>query len=219
MNVVDLSMPIQPHWRWNVNTSLALDHQKGDPFQATVLSVPMHAFTHIDTPLHIEPGRTPIDQVAVDRLCGPAAILDLSSKDANQPITVEDVKNSGSHIEEGDIVILKTAWDLKRDWLTKAYWLESPYVDEAAAFWLGQQPIKAIGFDFPQDYAIREIPRRHPPADEMPTHHLLLRKGVFLIEYLCNVHLLSSTRVTVYALPLKVKNSEGAPARVIAVTD
>jgi len=53
----------------------------------------------------------------------------------------------------------------------------------------------------------------------MPTHHLLLRKGIFLIEYLCNVDQIGSGRAAVYALPLKVLQSEGAPARVIAVID
>jgi arylformamidase len=219
MSIIDLSMSIQTHWRWRIETSLALDHSKGDPFQATVLSVPMHAFTHVDTPLHIEPGRITIDKVPLDRLCGSAAVLDLTGKSANEPITAQDLKKSGAHIGEGDMIILKTAWDLKRDWLTKEYWLEAPYVEEEAARFLAQLPIKAVGFDFPQDHTIREIPRRHPAAAEMPTHHLLLRKGVFLLEYLCNVHQILSDRVTIYALPLKVKNAEGAPARVIAVTN
>lgn len=219
MKIIDLSMSVQPHWRWKVQTTLAMDHQKKDPFQVTVLSAPLHAFTHIDTPLHIEPDKITIDRVSLDRLCGPAAVVDLSDSEANTPITAEDLEKKGGHIADGDIVLLKTAWDRKRDWLTKAYWLEAPYVREDAAEWLARLPIKAVGFDFPQDYAIREIPARHPPADEMPTHHFLLRKGVFLIEYLCDLHRIDTDRTTVYALPLKVKDGEGAPARVIAVMD
>jgi len=219
MKIIDLSMTLQPHWRWNIQTKLAMDHKKNDPFQVTVLTLPMHAFTHVDTPLHIEPGKITIDRVPLDRLCGPAAIVDLSAFGANTPITAQDLEQKGGHIAEGDIVILKTAWDRKRDWLTKEYWLDAPYVREDAAEWLARRPIKAVGFDFPQDFAIREIPARHPPATEMPTHHLLLRKGIFLIEYLCNVDQIGPDRATVYALPLKVKQSEGAPARVIAVID
>ncbi|RJQ64696.1 MAG: cyclase family protein [Desulfobacteraceae bacterium] len=219
MKIIDLSMSIQPHWRWNIQTRLAMDHKKNDPFQVTVLTIPMHAFTHVDTPLHIEPDRITIDQVSLERFCGTAAILDLSDIESNMPITAGELEKKGGHISPGDIVILKTAWDLKRDWTQKEYWLEAPFVREDAAEWLAGRDIKAVGFDFPQDYAIREIPARHPPADEMPTHHLLLRKGVYLIEYLCNVHQIASDRATVYALPLKVKESEGAPARVIAVVD
>jgi len=219
MKVIDLSMSIQPHWRWKVETSLAMDHAKGGPFQVTVVSLPVHAFTHVDTPLHIEPGRETIDQVPLERLCGPAAVVDLTPKGPNEPITAREVQEKGRHIAEGDIVLLKTGWDLKFDYLTRDYWLQAPYVEEGAALWLAGLPIKAVGFDFPQDYTIREIPKRHPGAEEMPTHDLLLRKGIYLIEYLCNLHTLSSERVAVYALPLKVKDGEGAPARVVAVTD
>ena len=73
MPLIDLSMSIQPHWRWQIGTSRALAHEKGDPFQATVLTVPLHAFTHVDTPLHIEPGRVTVDRVAV-LLAAPGAL-------------------------------------------------------------------------------------------------------------------------------------------------
>lgn len=219
MKIVDLSMIIQPHWRWNVGLNLAMEHSKGDPCQATVASLPMHAFTHIDTPLHIEPDRITMEEVELDSLCGPAAVVDLAPKEANEPITVDELKAKGGHIAEGDIVILKTDWDLKRDYLTREYWLEAPYVEEEAAAWLADQPIKAVGFDFPQDYTIREIPGRHPGPEEMPTHHLILRKGIYLFEYLCNVHQLTSPRATVFGMPIKVKGAEGAPARIAAVMD
>jgi arylformamidase len=74
-----------------------------------------------------------------------------------------------------------------------------------------------VGFDFPQDFSIRDIPERHPPLEELTTHHLILRKGIYLIEYLCNLHQVHADRIQVYALPLKVLGAEGAPARVIAV--
>jgi len=119
----------------------------------------------------------------------------------------------------GDIVLIHTAWDLKRDWKTREYWTEAPYVDEEAALWLASQKVKAVGFDFPQDYAIREIPSRHPDVTEMPTHNLILRKGIYLLEYLCNIHLIRSKRTTLFALPLKLAGGEGAPARVVAVEE
>jgi kynurenine formamidase len=95
--------------------------------------------------------------------------------------------------------------------------LEAPYLNRRAAAWLSEQPIKAVGFDFPQDYVIREIPERHPSAAEMPSHDLILRKGILLIEYLCNLHRIQAKRVELYALPLKVAGAEGACARVVAV--
>ena len=53
----------------------------------------------------------------------------------------------------------------------------------------------------------------------MPAHNLILRKGIYQIEYLCNLHRIDAKRVTLIALPLKLAGSEGAPARVIALLD
>jgi len=172
----------------------------------------------VDAPLHIEPGRESIDRVPLDSLCGPAAVVDLTPVKANQVIGRELLRARSGHVQKGDILILKTCWDQQRNWTTREFWLEAPHLHEEAAAWLAEQPVKAVGYDFPQDYAIREIPQRHPQVSEMPTHHLVLRRGIYMIEYLCNLHLINQERVTIYALPLKVLGSEGACARVVAVT-
>jgi len=219
MKLIDLSLTIEPHWRWAIEQKQTLSHSAGDPYQATVISLPVHAFTHVDTPLHITPGKIAIDEVPLENLAGPAAVLDLTYVKANQEIDRSDLQKVGGHIQKGDIILLKTAWDQKRKPMSRQYWTEAPYVGEEAAIWLAEQPIKAVGFDFPQDYVIREIPQRHPRPEEMPTHHHILGKGIYLIEYLCNLHQIKKERITFFAVPLKVRNAEGAPIRALAMLD
>ena len=216
MKLIDLSMSIQTHWRWPVKLEFLQSHEKGTDFQVCALNLSMHTFTHVDTPLHVMPNQITIDQVSLDQLAGPAAILDLKVG-PNQPITEEVLKKAGGHIKPGDIVLLKTGWDLQRDWMTREFWTEAPYVDEKAATWLVGQKIKAVGFDFPQDYHIRDIPARHPRVEELTTHSIILRRGIYLIEYLCNLHQIKVDRAEIFALPLKIAGAEGAPARVVAV--
>jgi kynurenine formamidase len=217
MGLIDLSMTVQPMWRWPVEIELTKDMGRGDPYRVTSLKTTMHAFTHIDTPLHIEPGRETIDEVDLQRLCGPTAVVDLTPVSPNQEISKDFLVARASHILPGDIVLLKTCWDLARDHTTRGYWLDAPYLGRDAAEWLATLQIKAVGFDFPQDEVIREIPARHPDAAEMPTHDLILRNNILLIEYLCNLDRIKTSRVELYALPLKVKGGEGGCARVIAV--
>lgn len=217
MKIIDLSMTIRPIWRWPAGIRLVKDMEKGDPYRATSLDTGMHFFTHVDTPLHIEQHRESIDQVQLERLCGPASVIDLSPVSPNLEITAEALRGRADHLRQGDILLLKTCWDLERDCTSREYWSEAPYLNAEAAAWLSSLPLRAVGFDFPQDHVLREIPGRHPSAEEMPTHDLILRKGILLIEYLCNLHQITSNRVEVFALPLKLAGAEAGCARVVAV--
>jgi arylformamidase len=218
MAIIDLSMTIQPTARWSVEISADRDFDRGDSYRSTSTRLPMHAFTHVDAPLHVESGRESIDRVPLDRLCGSAAVVDLRPVTPNEEIEQDRLEACSVHAQQGDILILKTCWDQQREPTSREFWSEAPYLHEEAAAWLSNQPVKAVGFDFPQDYAIREIPQRHPEVSEMPTHHLVLRKGIYMIEYLCNLDRVKQERTTIYALPLKVLGSEGGCARVVAVT-
>ena len=210
-------MTISPMWRWPNRLEVVKDFNLEDPYRVTAMKLPMHSFTHIDTPLHIEPNRQTIDQVELDRLCGTALIADLGPVTANQEIDGIHLRSSCRGLQPEDILILKTGWDSKRDYTSKRYWSDAPYISRDGAEWLAGQNIKAVGFDFPQDKVIREIPQRHPPVTEMPTHDVLLRNGIYLIEYLCNLSNLKESRINLFALPLKIKGAEGACARVVAV--
>ena len=132
MRLVDLSMKIQPMWRWPVESKLIKDIHRGDPYQVTSVSTSMHAFTHVDTPLHIEPGRESVDEVDLSRLCGPAAIINLTPVAANQQLGYDYLKQRARHVKEADVVILKTCWDSMRDYTTESYWHDAPYLSTEA---------------------------------------------------------------------------------------
>lgn len=219
MKLIDLSMTIEPHWRWPIQPELAMDHATGGPYMVTKLNIPMHAFTHVDTPLHMEPEKITVDKVPLDAYCGPAAVLDLTFVRPNQGITAEDLRRASGHLEPGDIVLLATGWEETCPTTIREHWSEAPFVTEEAARWLGEQEIKAVGFDFPQDELLREIPKRHPPREELPTHYHILGKGIYLIEYLTNLGSLAGQRVLFFAPPLKVAGAEGALTRALAVVE
>ena len=218
MHIVDLSMTVAPMWRWPGELEAVKDFSAGDPYMVSAMQMVMHAFTHIDTPLHIEPDRETIDQIDLAKLCGPAYLADLSDIEPNQEVGPELLAAHCQGLLDDDILLVKTCWDLQRDCTSKQYWQDAPYINEAGAAWIARRNVKAVGFDFPQDKVIREIPQRHPSSEEMPTHNLILRKGIYLIEYLCNLGALRENRVQLFALPMKIKGAEAACARVAAVT-
>ena len=215
--IVDLSMPIEDHFRWPVGRSQNGDLEAGDLYQITRLDWIVHGFTHIDAPRHMVAGGDTTSEVALDRTIGAAAVLDLSGIAPKTEITAEMLTAAGGHLEAGDIALVKTCWEDVHSHRTPEYWTEAPYLSAEACRWLLAREIKALAVDFPQDYPIRGLlDGKQAPIEAFVSHDILLRNGVILIEYLTNLGAVSGPRTTLFALPLKIPNADGAPARVIA---
>lgn len=216
--IIDLTVSIEPHFRWPMERSLKSDFDEGSQFQITWLGLVVHGFTHMDSPRHMVPGGDTSTEVPLEATIGDAAVVDISDVEPCQEISADLLAERGAHIAAGDIVLLKTCWDERRDLHTKEFWTDSPYLSRGACEWLLERKIKALAPDFPQDYPIRGLlGGKTAPIEDFVSHDVLLRNGVILIEYVCNFGALTKPRTTVYALPLKLPDSDGCPARVIAV--
>jgi arylformamidase len=177
----------------------------------------VHSFTHVDAPRHILADGFTTSDITLDHITGRAVIIDLAGIAAKTEITDATLRSASGSIERGDMVLVKTCWDDTMSIQLPEFWKEAPYMTREASKWLLEQGVKAVGFDFPQDYPIRGLlDGRVSEMHEMVTHDILLRNGVILIEYLCNLRSLVSDLAEVVALPLKLPDSDGAPARVIA---
>jgi kynurenine formamidase len=92
---------------------------------------------------------------------------------------------------------------------------------DGAAEFLHGRGIKAVAFDFPQDYCIRFFltGETRPPLPEHVTHYRLLARGVVMFEYLANTGALKAPRNQFVGLPIRLPDSDGSPARVIAIEE
>jgi kynurenine formamidase len=218
MNIIDLTMPISDHFRWKVERKLASDFAKGDQFQATWAGWPMHGFTHMDAARHILPDGFTTDEISLDRVTGAASVIDISELAPDSVISDSHLSQRGAHVQEADIILLAADWDRRRSIETPEFWTDAPSLSRSACEWLLERRPKAVGFDFPQDRPIRNLLHGQvDPLKDYVSHDVLLRNGVILIEYLCNLAAIPSQRTTIFALPLKLPDADGAPARVIAV--
>lgn len=217
---IDLTMPIEDHFRWSVERRLVSDHDKGDPFQVTWLGFAVHGFTHVDSPRHYFPDGKTTDDLTLERTVGKAAVIDLQEIAADEEISAEMLARHGDHVVADDIIVIKSCWGQKRSARTPEFWTESPYLSRAAASWLLDREPRAVAFDFPQDYCIRLLLKGEvAPIEEHVSHDLLLRNEVTLIEYLTNTQGLTAPRVNFCCLPLKLPGADGAPARAMAWLD
>jgi arylformamidase len=220
MKMIDLSMTIRPHWRWPVETKLRHDFGESD-FRVSIAQLPAHAYTHVDTPLHVRPDGTPLEKLPVDAYSGSAAVVDLSQLvRANEGISAAALAAQGDHVRAHDIIVLKTCWDTHFSPYSEDYWRQAPFVTDDGALWLKSKNPRVVAFDFPQDYAIKDVTRKTPVTlDASTTHKHLLIDGVLFVEYMMNLAAVTRPRITLIALPLKVEGFEGCPARVVAVED
>tara|TARA_A100001037_G_C15154015_1_gene642316 strand:- start:11089 stop:11775 length:687 start_codon:yes stop_codon:yes gene_type:complete len=181
----------------------------------TKLTLPTHIGTHVDAPYHfIESGET-LENVALEKFIGPGLLLDL--RETWRPktgITLEHLQTSlnGRFINGDDIVVLFTGWTSSNSGKSN-YYSEGPYLSNEAATFLVDQKTKAVAIDFPID--------KHPPTpnstiNDFPVHRILLGAGIPIIENLINLHLLTDTKFTLSALPLKLKGGDGSATRAVA---
>jgi len=218
MQYIDLSYPIRKHWRWLYHKTYDRDILMGGPLREEILYMAVHCFTHIDPPGHVDINKPTIDQIPLSDLVGVAKILDFSDANECEEITGSALEARGRHVCEGDIVIIKTCHGLKYTLDEKEYWFRSPYMAQSAGLWLVEKKVRAVGFDFPQDYVLREFFTGNiPPVEQMHMHNILLNNGIIQIEYLTNLHQITEEEIMIYAIPLRLEGVAGSPARVFAV--
>jgi kynurenine formamidase len=218
MRIVDLSMPIEAHFRWPVEVAVKGDIAAGDQFRVSKLSMTCHGFSHVDAQAHVIAHSPTIEATALERVVGPARVLDLRDVAPNQAIDAGRLAAADPGGKDGEILILSSGWDTKRDYRTREFWLDAPYLTRDAAVWLEARKPTALAFDFPQDYPIRLLlDDKHVPFDQHVTHDVCLRAGITLIEYLVNTSALAGPRTFLCAAPLKLPNADGSPARIYAI--
>lgn len=214
MKIIDFSYVIEngmptcgTSWHENVNIrQLGKISEVGRNTHSILLG--SHTGTHMDAPYHfIECGRT-IESTPLDVICGEISIVDFSSLKAGSIVTMSDV----SELKITERMLFRFDWFKK--WKTADFYKSFPYFSEDAVDFLIKNGIKFMAMDTPSPDNGSNI----NSIDDSPNHKNLLRNNVVIVEYLTNTDLIDCQKVyNIYALPLKVKNSDGSPCRVILV--
>ena len=175
------------------------------------LSFGTHTGTHIDAPLHFVKQGTDVSNIPLDLLIGPVTIADFSGLKENQKITAEMLQN----INISQRMIFKFGWG--RHWNTQKFYRGYPFFSAQAAEYLIAQKVSLIAMDTPSpdDSRIELKPGVIGTEVDSPMHKMFLKNGVFLVEYLANLDDVGDYEGwNIVVMPLKIKNADGAPARV-----
>lgn len=181
-----------------------------DGFRETLLIMYSHTGTHMDTPGHIIEGATTLDEMPASNFVGKAVVVDCTDlKGDNALIDMSYINKNRKKIDEAEFVLFNTGWNKK--WGTPDYFGKFPVIDSEVTDYLIENNKKGIGVDV---ISIEPI-----DASDLPVHHRILGKEMVIVENLMNLDLLGDDLFTFCALPLKFKNSDGAPVRAIAILE
>ncbi len=194
--------------------------EQGYFYSSFDFAVSEHAGTHLDAPIHFSAGKPTVDQLSIERLAGPAVVIDVISGAAADPdylVSVEDIKSAGE-FAEGAIVLVRTGWSSR--WPdTKAYLgddrpgqtdeLHFPGIAPGAARLLAERGVVAVGID--------TAGIDHGPSANFRAHQILAEQEIVGLENLTNLAELPAHGAYVIALPMKIGGGSGAPCRVVAL--
>jgi uncharacterized oxidoreductase len=168
-------------------------------------SAGLHNGTHIDAPFHFFSDRETIDQVALERCCGPAFCFDLRETERPGIIDAADLDRGSSRLAGRKKVLLYTGWD--KHWGRADYFAEHPVLTRAAAERLVEWGVDLVGVDFPS------VDR--PPFE---AHVVLLGRGVLIVENLKQLDQVNET-CEFYAVPLPLVGRDASPVRAFATQE
>ena len=181
-----------------------------DGFRETLLIMYSHTGTHMDTPGHIIEGATTLDEMPAGNFVGKAVVVDCTDlKGDNALIDMSYINKNRKKIDEAEFILFNTGWNKK--WGTPDYFGRFPVIDSEVTDYLIENNKKGLGVDV---ISIEPI-----DASDLPVHHRVLGKEMVIVENLMNLELLGDDLFTFCALPLKFKNSDGAPVRAIAILE
>ena len=171
---------------------------------------------HLDAPARLLRGGETPAQINLDRLFGPARIVDLRWHDRHSPIQITDLELA--EIQEGDVVILFVGYEppVGDDWPL--------YTDLStqASEWLVGKKIRALATDMPAIVRFDEIDTRMrkglPPEKVWEEYLPLFQARIPIVVGLVNLDsLVREARVAFVGFPLSLADGGGAPMRAAAL--
>ena len=204
-NWIDVSVPLHTgmvHWPTDpaVHIERFADMDKGAICNVSKIDLCAHAGTHMDGLNHFIKDGAPLDTVPFDAVIGPCRVIELKDADSVKP--AELAKHM---LRKGERILLKTR-NSKRQWWEEDFDTQFIHISKDAAQHMVDRDIRTIGVDY---LSVGGYQR-----DGVECHQVLLGAGVWIIEGL-DLTKVKPGKYDLICLPVKIRNSDGAPARAI----
>ena len=229
--LIDLTYPLSPdslYWP----TGSRFEHQQldwgmsegGYWYASAAFSSPEHLGTHLDAPIHFGENGWANADIPIERLFAHGVVIDITRKSnasADATLSVDDIEaweQRNDTLQEGSIVIVRTGWASGwPDWET--YYGSSTPTDVATLHFPGISPEAAQALVNRGIFGVGIDTASIDPGNSstFEAHQILAAANVFNLENLTNVDGLPEAGFDIIALPMKIKDGTGGPARVVAI--
>jgi kynurenine formamidase len=216
IDVVDLTQPLGPRtvlWPGSTPFSATVGGRLPETSYWRDLELPEHAGTHLDAPAHFAPGGATADQLSLEQLVRPAAVLDarpICSDDPNAEVAAADLEGfeaAHGRLQAGDALLVCTGWD--RYVNDDEQYSVFPGLSVDAAELVVERGVAGICID-----TLGIEPRS---ASTFPAHRITQAAGVWHLEGLVGLERLPPRGAWIAAGVLPVVEGSGAPARAFAI--
>jgi kynurenine formamidase len=208
VRTIDLSLTITPKLKVFPGsphaTLVQWNNFSAHGYESEAVFMSTHTGTHMDAPSHFVPGQPSIEKIAPERFVSDAMLV-VVPKNANELVEPTDLKQFD--IRENSAVVISTGWEKRMG--AANYMTANPGLSGDAAKFLAGKKISMVAIDGPSIDA--------GPDATFSAHKILLRENVLVVENLCNLKKIRSSRFTLIAAPLKFSGSTGSPVRALAV--
>lgn len=173
--------------------------KNGSEANVTGLSTTAHVGTHIDAPLHFYKDGKDVASISLDKMIGKTHVVHILDK---EKITIAEIEPV--NIAAGDKILFRTA-NSEQDWSHEPFKDDYVYLSTEAAKYLVEKGVSCIGIDY-----LSLGNKENDPE----VHRTVLGAEVVIIEGLM-LNNIEPGEYEMICLPIKIKDSDGAPSRVI----
>jgi arylformamidase len=204
-NWIDVTVPVRNgmvHWPGDPEFKIRrlYDQRNGDFCTLSVMELSVHTGTHMDAPLHFLVGGDTMETMPIEATVGPCRVIWIED-----PVAIRREELERQELQRGERILIKTRNSAK-SWRTDDFDEDYIFIADEAAQYMAEAGIRTIGVDYLSVGGFRQ--------DMKETHQTILRAGIWIVEGL-NLEAVEPGDYELVCLPLKLVDSDGAPARAV----
>ncbi len=226
--VIDLTHTLDdrsPNWEGTEQSPFQareLGNLERDGYYSRTFTTEEHYGTHLDAPAHFAAGAWTVEQIPIERLVRPLAVLNVRAQAMQNPdyaVSVQDVadwERQHGEIPEGAVVMAYTGWEEYWGSQTRYRNQQSDglthypgFALETAEFLVKTRHVVGLGIDTMNvDIGV---------STTYPVHQFTSRAGVYHLENVAGLGRVPGAGATIVVAPLKLEAGSGAPVRLLAL--